>query len=286
MSLSQTSQRWSLPPWQDDSGVDGGPSSIAMAIKATDGVTESVGRGLPAPVQTTTMTAAVTMTTSLSAEQVRRRAILRSKSDVGPSRFAPDLLPAVPAEFTGDVPIDLDIFFDTIGESQGLLNDSSPNEGSGRSSPVYFSSVSSVDSCCKRRVHVDNVYESSDSEDPAATLQRRLLGSMSLYILSYRRLLTCSFSFSFSVSAGSQPGMGEPSIVERNARIIKWLIKCRNVPAISIPVSGSIGQLSLTTTTIGTSHQQRQSQQLPSPPPNKVFAAAAITNFYGQSTRL
>ncbi len=84
--------------------------------------------------------------------------------------------------------------------------------------------------------------------------------------------------------------MGEPSIVERNARIIKWLIKCRNVPAISIPVSGSIGQLSLTTSTsttiIGTSQQQRQSQQLPSPPPNKVFAAAAITNFYGQSTRL
>lgn len=122
------------------------------------------------------------MTTSLSAEQVRRRAILRSKSDVGPSRFAPDLLPAVPAEFTGDVPIDLDIFFDTIGESR-LLSDSPNGGGSGRSSPVYFSSVSSVDSCCKRRVHVDNVYESSDSEDPAATLQRRLLGSMILFLL-------------------------------------------------------------------------------------------------------
>ena len=36
--------------------------------------------------------------------------------------------------------------------------------------------------------------------------------------------------------------MGEPSIIERNARIIKWLIKCRNVPA-PIPSSGSTGQL-------------------------------------------
>jgi hypothetical protein len=123
------------------------------------------------------------MTTSLSAEQVRRRAILRSKSDVGPSRFAPDLLPAVPAEFTGDVPIDLDIFFDTIGESRLLSDSPNGGGGSGRSSPVYFSSVSSVDSCCNRRVLVDNVLESSDSEDPAAILQRRLLGSMILFLL-------------------------------------------------------------------------------------------------------
>ena len=96
--------------------------------------------------------------------------------------------------------------------------------------------------------------------------------------------------------------MGEPSIVERNARIIKWLIKCRNVPTISIPISGSTGQLKLSP--MSSHHHQRCSsfqlqQKLPSPPgatgatggppilppPNKMFAAA-ITSFYGQSTRL
>ncbi len=144
--ILQTSQTWTLPPWQDDSGVD--PSAAESSTVE------------PPPEQVT-----------------RRKAILRSKSDVGPSRFAPDLLPAVPPEFTGDVPQDLDHFFDTIGQ-QG---DKSFGVGldvmntSGRSSPVYFSSVSSVDSYCKRR-HVDNMYESSDSEDMAATLQRRLLG--------------------------------------------------------------------------------------------------------------
>lgn len=140
----QTSQPWTLPPpWQDDSGID--PSAAESSTVEPD--------------------------------QVRRKAILRSKSDVGPSRFAPDLLPAVPPEFSGDVPLDLDAFFDTIGQHG---KSSCPNmmiNTSGRSSPVYFSSVSSVDSYCKRR-HVDNIYESSDSEDMAATLQRRLLGNV------------------------------------------------------------------------------------------------------------
>lgn len=143
--MSQTSQSWTLPPWQDDSGVD--PS------------------------------AAESSTVEPPPEQVRRKAfILRSKSDVGPSRFAPDLLPAVPPEFTGDVPLDLDHFFDTIGNQQQRIFPDD-DDTSGRSSPVYFTSVSSVDSYCKRR-HVDNLYESSDSEDLAATLQRRLLGSI------------------------------------------------------------------------------------------------------------
>lgn len=217
-SLVQTSQPWTLPPpWQDDSGVD--PSAAESSTVEPD--------------------------------QVRRKAILRSKSDVGPSRFAPDLLPAVPPEFTGDVPLDLDQFFDTIGQ-HGKCPDMMINT-SGRSSPVYFSSVSSVDSCCKRR-HVDNMYESSDSEDMAATLQRRLLGS--------------------------QPGMGEPSIVERNARIIKWLIKCRNVPvSSSIPTSGSTGQLAkLAGASPSMLPPRSSSTHIPKP--------ATTTAYYGQSTRL
>ena len=154
--------------------MDGPTKTTAMNDDVTAG---AVAVAAVEPPITNTMTS---MTTSMSAEQVRRRAILRSKSDVGPSRFAPDLLPAVPAEFTGDVPIDLDMFFDTIGESCLIASRPDDGGGSGRSSPVYFASVSSVDSCCKRRVHVDNVLESSDSEDQAATLQRRILGNLFL----------------------------------------------------------------------------------------------------------
>jgi len=148
IEILQTSQIWQLPPW-DDSGLD--PSAESQPE-----VTETVPEAKPP-----------------------RKVILRSKSDVGQSRFAPDLLPAIPAEFTGDVPADLDRFFDTIGMVSDASSILAPETlgASGRSCtpPVFFSSVSSVDSCCKKR-HVDNACESSDSDDRAATLQRRLLG--------------------------------------------------------------------------------------------------------------
>ena len=83
--------------------------------------------------------------------------------------------------------------------------------------------------------------------------------------------------------------MGEPSIVERNARIIKWLIKCRNVPVISpalFPSSGSTGQLSKLASASGAS--------APPPPlsvvtPHSSSAHKQTTTqpaYYGQSTRL
>lgn len=88
----------------------------------------------------------------------------------------------VPAEFSGDFPLELERFFDSFG----LHNDVGGVDGSGglsppvsgRSTPVYFSSVSSIDSSVKRR-YVEHLYESSDSEDVAVTLQRRLLGTTS-----------------------------------------------------------------------------------------------------------
>jgi len=160
-----------------------------------------------------------------------------------------------PAEFSGDVPIELERFFDNIGldgcceggDVRGLFSPSA----SGRSTPVYFSSVSSIDSSCKRR-HVDNIYESSDSEDVAATLHRRLLGS--------------------------QPGMGEPSIVERNARIIKWLIKCRNIPS-SVSVHGTTASLPKHPTT---STLQSSGKDVANPRRN----VQSSSMYYGQSTRL
>jgi len=213
-SLVQTGEMWQLPPW-DDSGVDPSADSQPVVVAET-----------------------------------KRKVILRSKSDVGQSRFAPDLLPAIPPEFTGDVPQDLDHFFDNIGLDTNAAVVLCPPEVSGRSTPIFFSSVSSVDSCSKRR-HVDNACESSDSDDKAATLQRRLLGN--------------------------QPGMGEPSIVERNARIIKWLIKCRNTTsAASIPASESTGQLKWTS--------QQQSQ--PQPQPQSGAQRHVHSLYYGQSTRL
>ena len=221
-------------------------------------------------------------------EQVtRRKAILRSKSDVGPSRFAPDLLPAVPPEFTGDVPQDLDHFFDTIGQQQGDQSCPGVIDTSGRSSPVYFSSVSSVDSYCKLRRHVDNMYESSDSEDMAATLQRRLLGNN-----SWKRIYGLEFQFNLValyqlVTIGSQPGMGEPSIVERNARIIKWLIKCRNVPISppSIPSSGSTGQLAKLAVAINTAVATASPPVLPRSGAH-IPQTKQTNPYYGQSTRL
>jgi hypothetical protein len=233
-------------------------------------------------------------------DQVRRKAILRSKSDVGPSRFAPDLLPAVPPEFTGDVPLDLDQFFDTIGQHGKLSSVEVMIDNSGRSSPVYFSSVSSVDSYCKRR-HVDNLYESSDSEDMAATLQRRLLGNFFFNPLidpplSLKPFFPSDPFSSYCVCLGSQPGMGEPSIVERNARIIKWLIKCRNVPVVSqasFPSSGSTGQLSkLAGAVAAAAHPPPLLSMLPPPRsssahmPGKPAVAAPQPAYYGQSTRL
>ena len=140
----QTSQVWHLSPW-DDSGFE--PSADSQPSAAPES---------------------------------KRKVILRSKSDVGQSRFNPDLLPAIASDFTDGVPRALDLFFDSIGLTDASAMLSSP--ASGRSSPVYFSSVSSVDSCSKRR-HVDNVFESSDSDDVAAVLQRRLLGPIPILFL-------------------------------------------------------------------------------------------------------
>lgn len=76
--------------------------------------------------------------------------------------------------------------------------------------------------------------------------------------------------------------MGEPSIVERNARIIKWLIKCRNVPA-SIPASGSTGQLAkLAAASLAASPSMLPLRSSSTHIPKQ----ATVTAYYGQSTRL
>lgn len=73
--------------------------------------------------------------------------------------------------------------------------------------------------------------------------------------------------------------MGEPSIVERNARIIKWLIKCRSAPAnpASIPASGSAGHLSKLAASPHRHHFPRS---------NTHILKQSPVSYYGQSTRL
>ncbi len=86
--------------------------------------------------------------------------------------------------------------------------------------------------------------------------------------------------------------MGEPSIVERNARIIKWLIKCRNVPIspASIPSSGSTGQLAKLAVAINTAAAIAVAAVTPpvlsrSSAPH-ISQAKQTNPYYGQSTRL
>lgn len=72
--------------------------------------------------------------------------------------------------------------------------------------------------------------------------------------------------------------MGEPSIVERNARIIKWLIKCRSVPVgpAAIPASGSTGHLAK----LASPHHRHL------PRSNTHILKQPPVSYYGQSTRL
>ncbi len=178
--ILQTSQTcWTLPPpWLDEK------DHITTEQNPAEEITHPV------------------ITTTTTTDQVNRRRafILRSKSDVGPSRFAPDLLPAVPPEFTGDVPRDLDLFFDTVGH----LQQDPTFEGRSCSPVTYFSSVSSVDSACRRVTtrHVDNQGESSDSEDMAATLQRRLLGTKKFIKLLERVIINYDDVFRESTRNG------------------------------------------------------------------------------------
>lgn len=90
--------------------------------------------------------------------------------------------------------------------------------------------------------------------------------------------------------------MGEPSIVERNARIIKWLIKCRNVPVVSqasFPSSGSTGQLSKLAGAVAAAAHPHPPLLSMLPPPRSSSAhmpgkpaVATQPAYYGQSTRL
>lgn len=111
---------------------------------------------------------------------------------------------------------DLERFFDMLGlenipaPAPIPLTDSKDEtrKKSGSESPVFFSSVSSVDSAPRRSGSADS--EDSPLDDK---LGSRTVGGYAKF-----------------GPAGGPTIMvqhGEPSIVERNARVIKWLFNCR-----------------------------------------------------------
>ena len=125
-------------------------------------------------------------------EDMRRRPILRSKSDVTHERCnlsqKDDEETSSKTSLNGET---LEIFFNSMGLDGTTYQEvvSSPVEEEEESSPLYFDDKSSEDSIPRRC--------SSDDESPKQQQQQ----------------------------ASLRPG--EPSIVEKNARIIKWLFTCQ-----------------------------------------------------------
>ncbi|XP_076067446.1 uncharacterized protein LOC143040353 isoform X2 [Oratosquilla oratoria] len=143
-------------------------------------------------------------------DETKRRPILRSRSDVSHERWCCRWDDDPPVEDRRP-PIDLEAFFDSMGldgSTKEIILNPSPH-----SSPIYFEDISSQESWQGRRA-------SSDSDEakgggpggggaprPSVAARIGCLGTGS----SYMPPLTS----------------GEPSIVEKNARVIKWLFNCQ-----------------------------------------------------------
>ncbi|XP_042225819.1 formin-like protein 5 [Homarus americanus] len=126
-------------------------------------------------------------------EEGRRRPILRSRSDVTHERgrWEEDLHNSL-------APLDLEAFFESMGLDSATHRQLTSPPNSPHSSPVYFEEVSSEESG-----PLGGRRGSSDSDDG-----RGLSGPGPGPPLPLR-------------------GTGEPSIVEKNARVIKWLFNCQ-----------------------------------------------------------
>ncbi|XP_063237883.1 uncharacterized protein LOC134539628 [Bacillus rossius redtenbacheri] len=134
-----------------------------------------------------------------------RRPILRSKSDIS-HRYSRGP-PPVPARPQPRSVAQLELFFEHLGLDNHDYRCLS-SQATGSSSPVYFSSVSSVDS-----------------------------------VTAWGPWAGCGpgLESGGSLRGGVAPGPNQhrpceqPSIVERNARIIKWLCNCRKAQAAAAP---------------------------------------------------
>ncbi|XP_068218061.1 protein FAM110A-like isoform X2 [Palaemon carinicauda] len=129
-----------------------------------------------------------------NSEEGRRRPILRSRSDVTHERgrWDEDFRPSL-------APLDLEAFFESMGLDSVTYRQVKSPPTSPHTPPIYFEEVSSEESG-----PLGGRRGSSDSDDGRG----RLSGPGPGPPLPLR-------------------GTGEPSIVEKNARVIKWLFNCQ-----------------------------------------------------------
>lgn len=130
-----------------------------------------------------------------------RRPILRSKSDIS-HRYSGSV--NVPLSPPCQDPAQLEIFFEQLGLDNTEFRYVSRTRSDSSDSPVFFSSVSSVDSN-------NGGWNAPWSASGLATSAGGTTGTPG----------------GMMGSGHSGKNVEQPSIVERNARIIKWLCNCR-----------------------------------------------------------
>lgn len=154
----------------------------------------------------------------------RRRPILRSKSDISHrfSRIGTDFIENGSSnKRTCRSNSDLERFFDCMGLDSSILS-MLKSPPSNNSSPIFFASTSSISSS-QREDHSNS--NGSDGSFPITRAHSGLLAHPA----------PCRDSATMCLVPGLtnrdllQHGPTETSIVERNARVIKWLYNCRKV---------------------------------------------------------
>ena len=205
----------------------------------------------------------------LDPEETRRRPILRSKSDVTHERNGGMLGAGVGGANTpggnGEIGIngnsigasnpwgevessrrssycsaEVEQFFDSMGLDNGtlkLLDNFNTDENSNSSSPpVYFDDISSDESgggckdiCGGASSFLAGRRASSDSDDIKIPFNTSGLTAAGMAVVP-----------SPNTTNTSKRG-GEPSIVEKNARVIKWLFNCQKARSVAMPRSLSSG---------------------------------------------
>lgn len=133
----------------------------------------------------------------------RGRPILRSKSDISDRYWRHDNIRSTKSAHPARSVAQLEIFFDRLGlDSDNYHRITEPDSKS--SSPVFFDSVSSVDSALGLYSWAGNNQANQWKNN------------------------NCSIGRVGTEDCTQRPS-DPPSIVERNARIIKWLCQCRKV---------------------------------------------------------
>lgn len=157
---------------------------------------------------------------------IRRRPILRSKSDISHrySKSGTDLSQAGSPKRNSRTGAELERFFDTMGLDSSILYvlKTPPSDSS---EPVFFNSVSTGSSSCIIAGGGGDVNppesDVADEESNANAISGAASAAASMPLkdgITNKDLL--------------QHGPVETSIVERNARVIKWLFNCRKVQSL------------------------------------------------------